>query len=136
MIIHIQDSLALSDIQDRFSKCFPLLKIEFYNKPHCLKKPSEEDCRINPEKNVGQARHHHHQGELALKSWYTVARVEKEFAEKFGLNVQVFRKENGQWVQTGKTDRFTLHEQQEMARHAAASISPEFREQFDEYDEL
>ena len=136
MIIHIHDSFSLSDIQDRFSKCFPWLKIEFYSHPQSLKKSSKDENRISSEKNVGQVRHDHRQGELEIKSWYSVARVEKDFREKFGLNVQVFRKENGGWVQTSKTDKFTLHEQEKMARHAETSISPKFREQLSEYDEL
>ena len=136
MIIHIHDNLTLSDLQERFSKCFPALKIQFYTRPHALKKPSDENDMIHPSKKVEQARHIHTQGELELKSWHTVARVEKDFREKFGLNVQVFRNENGEWVQSSITDKFTLRDQQEMSRHAASSVHPQFREQLGEYDEL
>ena len=136
MIIHVHDNLKLSDIQERFSKCFPSLKIEFYNKRHTLKKSSSENFQINPSKHVGEIRHNHSAIEMELKSWFTVARVEKDFREKFGLNVQVFRRENGAWVQTCNTDKFTLHEQQEMASHATTSVYPEYREQLGEYDEL
>ena len=95
MIIHVHDNLKLSDIQERFSKCFPSLKIEFYNKRHTLKKSSSENFQINPSKHVGEIRHNHSAIEMELKSWFTVARVEKDFREKFGLNVQVFRREMG-----------------------------------------
>ena len=136
MLVHIHDNLMLSDLQERFSKCFPSLKIEFYDNPNSLKGSSKQHTWISPSKNVGQVRRNHSEGALEIKSWYTVGRVEKEFSDKFGLNVQVFREENGGWVQTGKTDKFTLREQQQMTRHAATSIFPEFREQLSEYDEL
>ena len=136
MIIHIHDNLLISDLQERFSKCFPSLKIEFYTKPHSPKCRSNEEFLINPENRVGNIRVNQNEGNLEIKSWYTVSRVEKDFRDKFGLNVQIFRKENGEWIQTCKTDKFSLHTQQEMSDHAATSIFPKHSEQIGEYDEL
>jgi hypothetical protein len=136
MIVHIHDNLSIADLQERFSKCFPSLKIEFYSKPHSIKKPPKENWLISPEKRVANVRHNHNEGELEIKSWYTVRRIENDFREKFGLNAQIFRNENGEWIQTNKTDKFSLHAQQEMVRHATSSIYPKHQEQLREYDEL
>ena len=81
-------------------------------------------------------RHNSNEGNLEIKSWYTVQKVEEDFREKFGMNVQIFRKENGEWIQTCNTDKFSLHTQQEMSDHAASSIYPKHTEQLGEYDEL
>ena len=136
MIIHIHDNVLVSDLQERFSKCFPSLKIEFYTKPHSSAKPSNEKYRIDPQNRVGNVRHNSNEGNLEIKSWYTVQKVEEDFREKFGMNVQIFRKENGEWIQTCNTDKFSLHTQQEMSDHAASSIYPKHTEQLGEYDEL
>jgi len=136
MIIHIYDTLTVSDVQERFSKCFPLLKIEFYSKHFSLHEMPGDHYKIDPAIKLGQVRRHHNQGELELKSWYTVNRTEKDFRERFGLNVKVFRSENGGWVHTSRTGSCSLHEQEEMARHTIASIDPLVHERPEEYDEL
>lgn len=136
MIIHLHDNLTLVDLQDRFSKCFQFLKIEFYSKPHLLHKGSLDENRISPDKLIGQVRKNRAECELVIYSWYTVAKVKHLFKEKTGLNVQVFRKEAGAWIQTTKTDDYTLREQNEMACHAANSLTPKFSDQYTEYDEL
>ena len=97
---------------------------------------SPEKYLLSPEKSLGEIRRNQHAGCLELKSWYTVARVEKDFRELFGLNVQVFRNENGGWIQTSDTDKYSLYQQYEMACHANNSISPKFDEQLGEYDYL
>ena len=135
-MLHITRNRLIDDVQQDFNRHYPFLKIEFYEKPGSIKGSLKFDTWISPSKNDGQVRRNHIEGVLEIKSWYTVGKVEKEFSDKFGLNVQVFREENGGWVQTGKTDKFTLREQQEMTRHAATSIFPEYREQLSEYDEL
>ena len=108
MLVHIHDNLMVSDLQERFSKCFPSLKIEFYTKSHSLIERSGDKDWISPSKNIGQIRQNLSEGALEIKSWYTVAKVEKDFSEKFGLNVQVFRSENGEWVSTCKTNKLTF----------------------------
>jgi hypothetical protein len=136
MIIYIHDNRLLSDLQERFSKCFPSLKIEFYSKQHSLKNATNDSYRINPERTIGEIRKNHNEGEFVIKSWNTVEKVEKDFRDKFGLNVQIFRNENAGWVQTSKTDRFSLRDQQEMTCHSASSLYPLYPEQLGEYGEL
>ena len=136
MIIGIHDNLLVSEVQDRFNKCFPSLKIEFYSKSHSLAEESKEKHLISPSKRIGEIRQNKNEGFMEIKSWDSVARIEKEFHKHYGLNIQVFRNENGSWVQTSVTDRYSLAQQNQMADHARSSISPKFREQLGEYDYL
>ena len=136
MLIHIHDNLFISDLQERFSKCFQSLKIEFYKKAHRSKKPSPESDIIGPDKRIGEIRRNHNSGKLEIKSSFTAQQVENEFKKKFGLNVQIFRKENGGWVQTSGTDTYNLLQQSEMSKHADLSITPKYEEQLCEYEYL
>ena len=46
-----------------------------------------------------------------VKEDMKVSDFEKMFHDKFGLNVQVFRKSGNLWMQTTSTDHWTLAEQ-------------------------
>ena len=116
MILQIHDNLLVSDIQERFSKCFQFLKIEFYSKPY--KDEFSEKYRIAPNKKIGEIRNNCNEGCLEIKSWYTVYTVEKYFAELFGLNIQIFRMENNRWNQTYTTKNYTLMQQNNTAFYA------------------
>ena len=136
MVLQIHDNLLVSDLQQRFSKYFQYLKIEFYSNPHRSYEGSEEKYIISPGKRIGEIREIHLEGGLEIKSFYTVDRVERDFKEKFDLNVQVFRNENGGWIQTSKTDKYTLLQQAEMVYNAHTSIFPIFQDQLGEYNYL
>jgi hypothetical protein len=136
MILHLHDNLFIYQVQEKFSKCFPHLKIEFYSKAHHVKEESLEKDRIDPQRRIGEVRQNQNAGWLDIKSWDTIARIEKAFKDRFGLNVQVFRKENNTWVQTSKTDRFTIRQQMMMAEGADRTMVPKFNEQLGEYDYL
>lgn len=136
MILHIDDYKSVEDLQEKFSECFPSLKIEFYDETHHYKESSSPDHQITPDRKIGTIRRKHEPGNLVIKSYYTVGRVEKDFKEKFGLNVQIFRSEINTWIQTSASDMFTLKEQADMAFNATHSVFPMFKKQLDEYEEL
>ena len=108
MILQIHDNLLVSDIKERFSNSFPCFKIEFYDMPHHNKKENLEKYRINSEKRIGEIRNNRNEGFLEIKSWYTVKQIEKNFSELFGLNIQIFKKENGRWIRNHNADKLSL----------------------------
>jgi len=105
----------VSEVKERFSKCFPRLKIEFYSKPHHFGEQSPEKYLIDTSKKIGEIRHSYQEGCLEIKSWDTVATIEKDFRKQLGLNIQIFRKENEGWFQTSNTDKYNLLQQSEMS---------------------
>jgi hypothetical protein len=133
MILSIHDSLTIEDLQERFSLCFPHLKIEFYKKPHRWKAYSSEKNKIDPKSKIEDIRKKHNQGELEIKSFDLAGKVEQEFRDRFGLYVQIYRNENGDWLQTTSTDSCSLNEQGAFSEHAKTSILPKSRKQIDEY---
>jgi hypothetical protein len=136
MLLHIDDTWTVSDVQDAFSRCFPGLRIAFCKKPPFYKEATPCTTAIEGNQRIGAIRKTHGAGYLEILSWYTVARLEKEFREQFGLPVQVFRKEQGKWMQTSSTDNYTLRQQSEMAQQAPVAFSLKLKERRREYEYL
>jgi len=115
MLLEIDDTKTISDLQDRFSLCFPNLKIELCRKKHNW----EEYCaasEIYPaHMPIGKIRKIHQPGVLDIKSTYKVGEVEKALQETFGLNAQIYFRSGDKWVQTGKADNYTIGALQQAA---------------------
>ena len=136
MHIEISDQTRLSEIQETFSNYYPYLKIEFFHKPHKEYEDSPETDQIDPKAMVGDIKLTHVSGVLEIQPLYRVADVEKEFMERFGLSVQILRKEKNKWEQTTGMDDFTLKELNELGRSSADElIISEYEEKFKEIDE-
>ena len=136
MIIHIHDNLTISDLQERFTKCFPNLKIEFYSKPHQYKELTAENFMYKGDELIGNLKIDFDQGELEIKSWDKAFNLEKSFRDDFGLNVQIFRNANAKWLQTSETDKYTLSELNEMSQQAMPDNPPIFGEPNDAHDAI
>lgn len=113
MILLIDDSLTINDIQDRFQLCFPKLKIEFCKKHHHWEGVCSEKDIFPNDKPIGNIRRKHNPGMLEIKSWQKVGEIEKKFHEEFGLNAQIFYRSGQRWIQTGKSDNLTLKQLQD-----------------------
>ena len=107
----ITDSKKLIEVKREFSKKFPYLKLEFYAKHHEEGEGSEAKLLIDDEHTIGFARATHQEGDLSIDEHLKVGIFERMFFEKYGLNAQVFRKSGSIWLQTIKTDEWTLAEQ-------------------------
>ncbi|HEX2605946.1 MAG TPA: hypothetical protein VHK91_01160 [Flavisolibacter sp.] len=136
MLLPIHDNLLISDLQERFSKCFPCLKLEFYKVAHHPGKASEDAKLISPEKKIGAIRKKRKEGTFRILSSMTVREVEQQLEHYYGLHAQVFRNENGGWIQTTGTNSYTLQQQVNMCAHARISIDPKYSDQLEEYGEL
>ncbi|MBD0276641.1 MAG: hypothetical protein ICV81_01565 [Flavisolibacter sp.] len=134
MILHIDDRQLIADLQDRFSDCFPFLKIEFYTKSHHWKEGTPDEYLIPASRTIGSIRKIHYAGDMTIKSWYTTGEVEKAFKNTFGLNVQIFRNENGEWVQTSATDGYSLKQQSDLARYATYTVFPKLKDRMEEFE--
>lgn len=112
MLLYINDSKTVQDLQDRFSKCFPYLKLEFYKEAGNRFKSN----LIKPDTFIGDIRIQSRSGILDIKSWDKTSKVKQELKDLFGLNVQIFRLYYNQWIPATYSDELTLHQQTELAR--------------------
>jgi hypothetical protein len=111
MQISISDSLTIKEIQDKFSKKYPYLKIEFFSKSHRIHAGTRKEFMISPETSIMDCRSNHKIGSLDIYPNTTVAELEKQFQDIFGLYIQVFRKSGDVWIETTVTDDWTLEKQ-------------------------
>jgi glycerol-3-phosphate O-acyltransferase len=119
MHIEINDNTTLRHIQDTFSNFYPYLQIEFYKKPHKIYEASKEKDLLYPGNTVGDIKQTHVSGLLEIKPLDTIASVENELLQRFGLSVQILIKEKDKWVQTTGMDDFTLMMLNEIGRNSS-----------------
>lgn len=108
MILRIDDNKSIEDLQDKFEQCFPGLRIEFYDQSHDWFEATPPKHQIPAGRLICDIRKINSSGTLEIKSWFQAGKVEQDFKELYGLNVQIFRLKNNKWVQTTQSDNLTL----------------------------
>ena len=113
----ITEGKTIVDIQTEFNRYYPYLKLEFFwgvgkkDKYHRL-----TDTTIKVE-NISNSMHG---GTIQLSDTMTVSNLEDIFSSRFGLQVQVFRKSGNLWLETTKTDNWTLKLQNDHGREISS----------------
>lgn len=103
----ISDDMTLRELQTAFRAEFPFLKLKFFSQPN----ETGNIYRLNETHLIGQVSSTHAHGYIKLDPHLTASAIEQTFQDIFGLNVRVYRKSFGQWVQTWPSDNWTLREQ-------------------------
>jgi hypothetical protein len=119
MLLYISDSKTVEDLQDRFNKCFPYLKLEFYKEENSHLKESNKTNIVHPDTFIGDIRKKSYSGTMDIKSWYRTSRLKQDLKDIYGLNVQVFRLHGDEWLPTSYSDDLTLKQQSELAQEYA-----------------
>jgi glycerol-3-phosphate O-acyltransferase len=119
MHIEINDNTTIRSIQETFSDFYPYLQLEFYNRPHDKYEASSEDNLIFPGKTIGEIKQTHVSAILEIQPLSKVADIEGEFMKRFGLTIQILRKEKSHWEQTTGMDDFTIKELNEFGRSSS-----------------
>ena len=136
MYLEINDNTPFKEIQETFSRYYPYLKIDFFRKAHKKYEASPETSRVNPITLVGDLKRTHVSGVLEIQPLYKIADVEREFRERFGLSVQILRKEKDRWEQTTGMDDFTLKDLNEFGRSSSDDfIVSDYEEKFEDLEE-
>lgn len=111
MKIAINNQRTISDVQKDFSMAFPYLKIEFFNTRYVANQALAKAQMFANTKKLGECKKDIKEGVVSILNSETVAQVESEFWDKFGLCTQVFRRSGNVWIETTLTDAWTLEQQ-------------------------
>jgi len=111
MQIIINDHRKIFAVQEEFNNLFPYLKIEFFAKAHKTGAPSSKKIIKHHSKTLGECRTIHNKGTFTISPNMTVAELEQNFSDVYGLSVQVFRKSGKFWLETSITDNWPLQKQ-------------------------
>lgn len=107
----ISANTRVQDVFNQFNQLFPFLRLEFYKRPHQDNEGSEIRDQISHETLLGSLNPKLVDKSFVVNPEMTVAEFEKMMSDEFGLNVQVFRKSAGIWLQTTATDGWSLEKQ-------------------------
>ncbi len=107
----IQGKRQLRNLQEDFNEVFPYLKIEFFKTPHSIGNDSDEKEILDVNLRISEVQEVSKKGEMLLDEEMSVGDFEEKMRNDFGLNIQVYRKEHGKWLQTWVTDSWTLEHQ-------------------------
>lgn len=119
MLLHISDSKTVEELQDHFNKCFPYLKIEFYKETDGHVKACDKSNLVSPKTFIGEIRSNGRSATMDIKSWDKTSKVKNDFKNIFGLNIQIFRLQNGEWLPTTYSDELTLRQQYDLSKEFA-----------------
>lgn len=107
----ISAQTKVQEVFNQFNKLFPFLRLEFYKTPHDDNQGSRIQDQVSHERLLGELNPLIEKGDFEVDPQMTVADFEAMMHEKFNLNVQVFRKSAGIWLQTTATDGWSLEKQ-------------------------
>ena len=108
-------SAQTTDIQNAFSEKYSLLKIKFYTSAHQEYEGSRITEEVTENKALNDLNSSIAKGDIDISGSVTAKVLESEFEKKYGLHIQVFRKSGDTWLQTSKTDHWTLDKHQQKA---------------------
>lgn len=121
---------TIKDVKKQFNCAFPYLKLEFFSETHVVGQGSPFQKMVPPSTLLGEVTGILCEGEITVTSNLTVRELEQIFQNRFGLPVQVFRKQKDVWLETTSTDYLTLAEQNEMGRRALEVAVRQVEEQY------
>ena len=107
---------TLTEIQQEFQKNYPLLNLGFFMKSHERGQPSAKKDLLETHLKISDITKG--QGTISITPEMKVLDLEQELRLKFGLYVQLFRKSGSVWLETSKTDHWTIAEQIEAAKES------------------
>lgn len=132
LVVKAETSVRM--IQEQFNGIFPYLKLEFYSKTHAPGKPSNIKFIQQPEKLLASISKEPLNGNILLVPEMTVSDLEQQFAEEYGLGVQVFRRSGSVWLETTITDNWTLQKQNREGEFLSEPILPDEPTDYAEQD--
>lgn len=130
----INENQTIAGIQEKFTSVFPFLKVEFFKERHRAGIGSEKKNMLTDrQEKIFRLQQSPKAGKVTVDSGMTVLELEEEFDQKFGLFIQVFRKSGSIWLETSKTDNWTLEQQDAEGRSIQQEMKAE-RESPDDHD--
>lgn len=122
MEIYISEEATIGAIQSDFREVYPFLQLEFFQQPHETGEHCPPCQKLPADTPIEDIRMMHTFGWLDISKQRSAAEIEYDFRHFMGLSVQVMRRSGDLWVQTTKTDFWTLQQLNEEGRLAEQHI--------------
>jgi hypothetical protein len=110
-MINISPHTLIRDIQWEFNFFFPFLKIDFFRQAYSTRNKTGKFPCLSGELSIGAAYTKNKEAVITIDDITTMRALEKECAEQFGISVQIYRKLGNIWLETSRTDSWTMKQQ-------------------------
>lgn len=112
MSLRITGHWKIADIKEKFNNAFPFLRIEFFRPgPGDGSGGRDQLVPASDKSTVREAGAKQSEDELHIHPAMRVSELTNHFREIYGLHAKVLRKSRGFWLETRKTDHWTLEKQ-------------------------
>ena len=123
MELNIHSNSHINDVKSKFSNSFKGLKIEFFSKAHNSLEGSPKNDMVTENLHLSELNPNLKDKELNVTAAMKVSELEAAFEKDFGLHVQVFRKMGKSWIETTRTDNYSIAEQMELSADSLKSYT-------------
>ncbi len=123
MELKIHSDSNINDIKSKFSEAFTGLKIEFFTKSHDRLEGSPREDMVVENVHFSTLNPKIKDNELKVTAEMKVSELESAFETDFGLHVQVFRKMGRNWIETTRTDNYSLQDQMQLSADSLKTFS-------------
>src|SRR5450755_1950570 len=106
--LYIWKNDSIRDIQEKFIELFPGLQIKIYKHVECKNGIQSQDIMFCPEVRMIEINPGFRDGRIGIPGSLRVTDLEQAFFEKFGLFVQVFRKNGSPVEEASRMSHFLL----------------------------
>ena len=111
MEMTIEKNSRIADIQSAFNTYYPYLKIEFVRPSESSTTKAAKPEKILGNEKIGKLADIHNPITIKTSGSRTVAQLEKDFLDKLGLDIKLYRKCGTLWIETTLTENWTLFKQ-------------------------
>jgi hypothetical protein len=117
MILKINDTTNIRELQWKFHQAFPFLKIEFFYHPYCCgayADPADNKC--HPDIPVPALILYTNPFIIKIQPWYKVGYIKETFEDTLGLHTKVYYRYGYEWIEADGYDNVCLEELNELGR--------------------
>jgi hypothetical protein len=117
MILQINDTTLIRELQWKFHQAFPFLKIEFFYHPYCCggyADPSDNKC--HPDIPVSDTTQCSNPVIVKIQPWNRVGYIKETFEDSLGLYARVYYRHGYEWIESDDSDNICLEELNELGR--------------------
>jgi hypothetical protein len=123
MQLTITATKTIAQLQEEFNGYFPFLKIELFTKPHERGGASWSKYMIfKKDTPLSEIELFKGEGAYEFTEGISVGAFETDLWDKFGLAVQVFRKSMNTWIESTRSDDWTLAYQNQKGEEGAHNV--------------
>ncbi|HMQ06829.1 MAG TPA: hypothetical protein PKC30_05975 [Saprospiraceae bacterium] len=122
MNFSIDQKTTVALLKTQFSSYFPHLKIEVYDESHAVGEASAQDHQISDDVLLSEINPNVQSGHFSFDPEMKVRDFEQGCKANMGLNVQVFRLSGKLWLQTTKTDDWSLEKQEGKGKRSSDAL--------------